>query len=457
MANDALERYAETARAKGCSRDQLEQFLQAGYVATPKALEFHAAARLADHTVGQPQIAIGGARGGGKSHSTFAQVVHDDCQRVPGLKALFLRSVGKAARESFEDLITKVCPQYRPGYKPGLSSLELPNGSRILFGGFRSERDIDKYLGIEYDLITIEENNLLTHRKHQQMLGSLRTSKDNWKPRLYSTFNPGGIGHGWIKQMFIEPWRLDQQTDTRFIFATYKDNPFIDDGYRAYLEGLPGNLGRMWRDGDWDVAAGQFFTNWRRDAVVKEFEPHYGMSFWLAMDYGFQHFTAVYLMGKADGHIYVIDEWAERKMLPQQHAQGVRAMLKRHSVRRYDTFVAGSDVFTKRGETTIADDYAAHGFELHTAQMDRVNGAGEILKRLGDIDRGIAPTVTIHPRCARLIECIPQMQHDPNRPEDVLKVDVDEDGNGGDDFYDAFRYGVMEGAEKTNNVVFIPR
>jgi hypothetical protein len=35
------------------------------------------------------------------------------------------------------------------------------------------------------------------------------------------------------------------------------------------------------------------------------------------------------------------------------------------------------------------------------------------------------------------------MEHDPHRPEDVMKVDCDEDGNGGDDCYDALRYGIM--------------
>jgi hypothetical protein len=34
----------------------------------------------------------------------------------------------------------------------------------------------------------------------------------------------------------------------------------------------------------------------------------------------------------------------------------------------------------------------------------------------------------------------PALQHDPNRPEDVLKVDADEDGVGGDDAADALRY-----------------
>jgi hypothetical protein len=35
---------------------------------------------------------------------------------------------------------------------------------------------------------------------------------------------------------------------------------------------------------------------------------------------------------------------------------------------------------------------------------------------------------------------LPSLQHDPNRPEDVLKVDADEEGIGGDDTADACCY-----------------
>lgn len=64
----------------------------------------------------------------------------------------------------------------------------------------------------------------------------------------------------------------------------------------------------------------------------------------------------------------------------------------------------------------------------------------EILQRLGDPDAGLRPTMFIHRRCARLLECLPSLQHDPNRSEDVLKVDADEEGIGGDDAADACRY-----------------
>ena len=62
------------------------------------------------------------------------------------------------------------------------------------------------------------------------------------------------------------------------------------------------------------------------------------------------------------------------------------------------------------------------------------------MQRLGDVEAGVVPRLFIHQRCARLIECLPSLQHDPSRPEDVLKVDADENGVGGDDVADALRY-----------------
>ena len=43
-------------------------------------------------------------------------------------------------------------------------------------------------------------------------------------------------------------------------------------------------------------------------------------------------------------------------------------------------------------------------------------------------------------QCGRLIETLAALQHDPNRPEDVLKVEADEDGVGSDEAADALRY-----------------
>jgi hypothetical protein len=165
--------------------------------------------------------------------------------------------------------------------------------------------------------------------------------------------------------------------------------------------------------------------------------------------YGFAHYT-VALLGctDGDGNTFIVDEHAERLWLPQRHAAAVKTMLARHkigerkiAVEDLKRFVAGADVFSRQSDgTTVAQQYERQGIRLRAANMDRVNGWAEILTRFGDVESGIRPTLFIHKRCGRLLETLPALQHDPNRPEDVLKVDCDEDGIGGDDAADALRY-----------------
>ena len=103
--------------------------------------------------------------------------------------------------------------------------------------------------------------------------------------------------------------------------------------------------------------------------------------------------------------------------------------------------MAGTDVFGRQSDgTTIAGQYAKEGIPLKPACMDRVNGWAEVLQNLGDAGASIRAKLFIDRRCGRLAETLPAMQHDPNRPDDVLKVDADEDGVGGDDADDALRY-----------------
>src|SRR5882672_3397907 len=103
-ASPAFVRYVKAAKVAGCPKDQLKNFLRAGVVLQPRQLAASAAARLCDRAEGPTAIGYGGARGGGKSHWLLAQMGADDCQRVPGLKCLLLRKVGKANMEHFEDL-----------------------------------------------------------------------------------------------------------------------------------------------------------------------------------------------------------------------------------------------------------------------------------------------------------------------------------------------------------------
>src|SRR6266496_1908867 len=102
---------------------------------------------------------------------------------------------------------------------------------------------------------------------------------------------------------------------------------------------------------------------------------------------------------------------------------------------------AVANVFSRQSDgSTVASQYGKLGISLKCANTEIVSGRAEVLHRLGDPESRFPLRLFIHEGCARLIECLPSLQHDPNRPEDVLKVDADEGGVGGDDAADCFRY-----------------
>lgn len=446
---EALQKLIAIAKSSHLPADSLSRHLRAGYVPQPMQVRVHAAARLCDLPDGPTQIGVGGARGPGKSHSVFAQAAIDDCQRVSNLKVLYLRKIQKNAKEQFEDLRRLVLSHVKHEFTNGVLHF-TQTSSRMFLGHFRNESDIDQYLGIEYDLIVIEELTTLSKTKYQALLDSNRSSKAGFRPRIYATFNPGGIGHAWVKALFITPWRKNEETETRFIFGTVEDNVFNNPEYKKNLEKNTGWRLRAYRYGDWDIAAGQYFSTWHHESIVRSgLKVMPGAPVWCSLDYGFQHPTVVYLLSKYDGKKQIIDEHWKRHALVPTHVQDITNMLARHGLKLSDIteWLAGPDVFAKRGNESgksIADEYADHGIKLKPANTDRIAGATHILKLLGNPlgKPEIAPQLEISDSCLKLIECLPEMQHDPNRPEDVLKVDIDEDGNGGDDPYDSAKYGL---------------
>ena len=136
-----LERYLVAGREAGCPPEQMANLTRAGIVLQPRQLAASAAARLCDRTDGPTAVGYGGARGGGKSHWLLAQMGGDDCQRVPGLKCLLLRKVGKANMENFEDLQRRLFNGLRHEFSAYRGVLKFANGSRILAGHFQSEKE----------------------------------------------------------------------------------------------------------------------------------------------------------------------------------------------------------------------------------------------------------------------------------------------------------------------------
>jgi phage terminase large subunit len=301
----------------------------------------------------------------------------------------------------------------------------------------------------------------------RKLQGSNRSSKAGIQPRTILTGNPGGIGHGWLKRIFIEK-RLNERemaADYYFIQALVDDNPALMDNDPAYIQRLNAEpneaLRKAYRFGDWDIFAGQFFTELRREVhLIKPFDipPHWNR--FGAYDYGHNHPGAFgWFAVDEDGSVYLYREFVKAQLRVDQFALELNT--HKDTAQLYP-IVAGHDCWTKRNvlkdelrPSTIAEEFLAHGISLKRAVIDRIQGASQLrsyLAHIGKVSR--KPRLFIFDTCPITFDCLTRMIHDPDHVEDVLKQDATEgDPLTGDDAYDMIRYGIMSRPMITDPIV----
>jgi phage terminase large subunit len=435
-----LEIHFRSCRDAGMPRDQVELLTTAAYCPTPKQQEFHAAARKAD-TDGATLILYGGKRGGGKSHATVAQAGLDDCQRYPGLKVLFLRKLQRAAKESFNDLVSRALKGTT--FDLRADKLIFPNGSFILLGGYRNSQDLEKYVGIEYDLIIIEELTQLREEDFQKIRGSLRTSRtDGWRPRMYLTTNPGDIGHEFVKLMFIIPYRQGTQRETVFIPSGANDNPHINPEYREYLDSLSGIWRAMWRDGDWDLQGGRAFPLFGEENIItlSEYMEMTARGNWVryrGVDFGTASpFACVWIAVEPTfGRVIAYRQLYQAGLAAGQQAD----LIRQHSPENEVIAMSYCDPAMRIRQSTetelvsAIDMYASHGVYLAPGINDRVTGKMKLDNLLTTKPDGNPGFYIVQGECDHLIYTLENLQKDTKNPEDVMKCEFDHD-------YDALRY-----------------
>jgi phage terminase large subunit len=435
-ADSTVERMLVSMKQAGIPRDQAERFTKAGYVPLAGMLPFHAAARLADKAGGPEWIALGGKRGPGKSHTIMAQCL-DDCLRVDGLKILFLRKIMKAARESLEDVIRRVF-RYTPHFLTA-DGVKLKNDSRIVIGGFKDEKDIEKYLGIEYDAIVIEECTQISETKKEKLRGSLRSSKSNWRPRIYLSTNADGVGLLWFKRQFVDPAREGREKNTRFFDVTHIRNPFTNPEYEVWLDSLTGPLRKAWRDGDWDAFAGMAFPDWNRERhVIDPFDIPVHWVKWRATDWGFASpFCTLWLTKDPDTRrVFVYREFYANNLSDRQQARSIKDMSPAQE--SYFIHYADPALWERKSYEnkvfSTADEYKAEGIILTRGDNDRLSGIRKIHNILADLPDG-EPGLQVFKNCPHLIEQMGTLASDTRNPEDV---DTDQE----DHAFDTLKYGL---------------
>lgn len=206
-------------------------------------------------------VAYGGARGGGKSWAVRQKAMLM-ALRYPGIRILLLR---RSFPELRENHILPLLAQLRgvAEYKETEKAFTFPGGSRLRFGYCDREADVMQYQGQEYDVIFLDEATQFTEFQFQTLTACLRGANP-FPKRFYLTCNPGGVGHHWVKRLFVDRDYKEGECseDYTFIQARVYDNQNLmehDPGYVQMLKNLPEDLRRAWLDGEWNIFAGQYY------------------------------------------------------------------------------------------------------------------------------------------------------------------------------------------------------
>jgi phage terminase large subunit len=411
------------------------EFFLKGYP-NPRQREFFAS--RARHT------AYGGARGGGKSWAMRRKLVLL-ALRYEGLQILMLRRTLSELTENHVRLMQTELSGF-VNYNQTQRVFTFPNGSRIKLGYCDNEQDVYRYQGQEYDVIGMEEAAQFTESQMQFLTTCNRSVRTDFSPRMYYTCNPGGVGHAWVKRLFIDRrYRSSERAeDYVFIPARVTDNPFLmrDRCYVTALENLPETLRRAYLDGDWDVLAGQYYSEFSRDRhVVEPFMVPKSWRRFRAMDWGYNDPCAVLWFAVAPGgRVYAYREYYERRVLSSETARRIRQLTGEETV----AYTAASpDAWQNRGMSasgelngmSIAEVFAHGGVPLVRADNARINGWQRVREYLAEADDGL-PGLLIFRTCENLVRTLPALTFDERFVEDVSPVCEDHAA-------EALRYGLM--------------
>jgi phage terminase large subunit len=395
-----------------------------------------------------PIVLMGGARGGGKSYVVRAREV---------LRRLRHKNTrGLIIRKTYPELIANHIrpffteyPITRQWYNKQEKTIYWPNGSTTEFSYLQSSDDVYNYQGREYEDISVDEVTQHEWETITILRASNRTTNKTIKPTMFLTGNPGGIGHGEIKRIFVDRQFRDgeREQDYAFIQSKVWDNEALmtaDPEYVERLKQLPDHLRKAYLDGDWNIFSGSAFTELNRHVhIVEPFELHPQTKYFAGYDWGYSHPFAFVLVGiQPDGQIYITNYTVGHKMEIPEQARLIRKVVGDLKISVY----AGTDIWAHRGGPMIVDQLRKElpGLSFLQAYTDRVHGVSKLRELIGyKHTKSNQPRLRFFKNCEPVYDNLASMQYSDKKPEDILKVDANEWGQGGDDLTEATRYALV--------------
>ena len=415
------------------------------------------------------EVLYGGAAGGGKSFGLLADPMRYFSN--PNFNGLILRRTNDELRE----LIWKSQELYPKAFQGAKwaekkSQWTFPSGAKLWLTYLERDQDVLRYQGQAFSYVAFDElTQYATPFAWNYMRSRLRTTDPDLPIYMRATTNPGGNGHGWVKKMFIDPAPANKKfvakdlesgedlvyPDShekageplfyrRFIPASLRDNPYLMEGgqYEANLLSLPEMQRRQLLEGDWAVADGAAFSEFRTNIHV--IEPYDIPSDWVrfrSCDYGYSSYSAVHWFA-IDPSYGTLINYRELYLSKHTGRDLAKAVMEAEGSERIQYGVLDSSCWHNRGQIgpSIAEEMIAMGCRWRPS--DRTNGARvagknrlhEVLKvdEITDL-----PGIQFFNTCRQIIADLPVLPSDPRGSDDI------DPRYASDHAYDSVRYAVM--------------
>lgn len=404
-------------------------------------------------------VAFGGARGGGKSWAVRFKAALM-AVKYPKLKVVIVRRTFPELLENhikpLRELLNGVAT-----YNDNNHTFSFPNGSTIVLKQSQTDKDLGKFQGTECDILFIDEATQLTEEQYNQIKATCRGT-NNYPKRIYLTCNPGGVGHGWVKRLFVDRVYQTGENPEEYTFIRSKvtDNPALmrnNPDYIHQLEALPPKLRQAWLDGDWNIYEGQFFEDFvdRPEqykertftnviepfeipdgwSIYRSFDWGYARPFsvgWWAVDYDGVAYRILELYGCVDGQPNTGLRWTADRVFAEIHRiESEHRWLKGKRIHG----VADPAIWNAEYGESIAETAARHQVWFEKGDHERLPGWMQMHYRLAFDEQGY-PMMYVFSTCKAFIRTIPLLQYDEHRPEDL-------DTDGEDHVADEARYFCM--------------
>jgi len=383
------------------------------------------------------------------------------CLKNPGTTAVvFRRSYGELEDTDIKEAQASY-PEKLATYNAGRHEFRLINGSKILFRHCENEADRFKYSGIEIQFLYFDELTSFEQTIYDFLKTRLRAKKSlGVVPIVRSASNPGNIGHGWVKKMFVdagpymeiqeqriysEALHKEKVIRTQYIPSLAMENPYITEDYIFELEQKPQALRESLLHGRWDSFEGMVFLEWRdlkehyQDRawthVIEPFDVPADWPRYFGFDHGFSKpFSCGWYAMGPDGCLYRYREWYGCKpkqanvgieLTPVQIADGILEREQKEISENIRILrVADPAIFDKSRGDSVADQMAPgfmgrhRGVLFNKGDHARLPGKMQIHERLRFDENG-RPKLQVFNTCKEFLRTFPTLPYSTKKPEDV--------------------------------------